>query len=123
MWLQLGASLAAILALGGIAVWLKLGSDDGIGDAAAAIATAEADIAGFTGIRATIDVEGHAALVEGEDGSVVVLKRAGARLASRHLPGSAVRRDRDALHIATGDRWFGDVVITPTGALADTHVS
>jgi hypothetical protein len=109
---QLGASLAAVLALAGVAAWLKLGGG-AIDSETDAIAAAEADVTGFRGQRATIDRDGRAAVVEGADGSIVVLKVAGARLASRHLPATAPDRREGALVIDTGDRWFGTVTIDP----------
>ncbi|GAA0736941.1 hypothetical protein [Sphingomonas japonica] len=110
-WTLLVGSLGAILALAGTARWLGLGGI-AIADDAQAIAAAQAAVAGFEAIAAQVDREGRAALVEGADGSAVVLKAAGARIAARHLQPPIRTADTDeGIVVETGDRWFGYVAI------------
>lgn len=101
-----------MLALAGLAAWMKLGGG-AIASEAEAIAAAEADHPGFNGVRAAVDKTGNAAMVTGDDDSVVVLKIVGARIASRHLAGSFVTSSDGVFTVATGDRWFGDIRIEP----------
>ena len=109
-WLQLGASLAAILLLAGVARLLKLG-ESRIADAATARRMAEEALVGFDARAAIVSTDGNAALVLG-DHAVAVLKRHGAKVAARRLllPISG-RRSVEGVTILTGERMFGTVTL------------
>lgn len=109
-WLQLGGSLAAILALAGLARWLKLG-ESRIVDEATARRFAEESLAGFVGGPALIAQNGDAALVAG-GGAVALLKRHGAHVAVRRLiPPLALREAIEGVTVDTGERMFGAVTL------------
>lgn len=110
MILQLAGSLIAILALAGLARWFGFGGG-AIESEAAACAEAEAAFAGFTAARATLSADARAALVEGVDGSLVVLKLHGVHPAGRRVARDQVRADRHGLRIETGDARFGNVLV------------
>jgi hypothetical protein len=102
-------SLAAILAVAGL-VWLLQMGDNRIGDAADAARIAEEQIAGFESGPVLMSDDGEAALVEGTDGRIVVLKRHGA-----HCAGRVLQKPLRAHHcgaewrVETGDPRFGQV--------------
>ncbi len=109
-WTLLGGSLVAVLALAGIAAWLKLGGDPL--DEDGALEAAGDMLPGFVPEAVLLGDDGEAALVRGREGRVAVVKRHGAQFAVRELlpgfdPGSA---KADAI-IVTGDRMFGDVML------------
>jgi hypothetical protein len=111
MWVQLGGSLVAILALAGIAWALRLGGGT-IGGETEAVAAADEVLSGFEGDRATVASDGRSALVLGRDGSLAVLKMHGARPAARRLqPPFAAETTGEGLRIATGDPRFGAVTV------------
>jgi len=105
------ASLAAILALSGLVWLLQLGGNR-IGDVADAARIAEEQIAGFRSGPVLMSGDGEAALVEGTDGRIVILKRHGAHCAGRVLarPLRAHRCDKE-WRIETGDPRFGHVAL------------
>ena len=109
---QLGLSLLAILALGWLAYWLRLGGDRRIADKAEAHELAEAIIDGFDPVDIAIDRSGRAALLRDADDRIVVLRRHGARFAGRLLTDRAkTRQDDDLLIIDAGDRPFGSITL------------
>ena len=115
-WLQLGGSIAAILALAGIARLLRLG-ESRIADPATARRLAENALAGFVAGEALVGSDGGAAIVAGA-GAVAVLKRHGAHVAVRRLiPPLTVGEAVEGASIDTGERMFGRVVLL--GVLAD----
>lgn len=109
-WTLLGGSLVAVLALAGIAAWLKLGGDPL--DEAAAIDAAGDMLPGFVPEVALLGEDGEAALVRGRKGRVALVKRHGAQAAVRELvqPVSVVMA-HDGTSLRSGDRMFGDVVL------------
>jgi hypothetical protein len=109
-WLQLGGSVAAVLALAGIAWALGLGRAS-IADAAQAMRAAEDALSGFKATRAVVGSDGRAALVYGADGKVAVLKLHGAQPAVRLVTPAAVRETADGLEVDTGERLFGSVIV------------
>lgn len=103
-------SLAAILALAGIAAWLKLGGDPI--DERAAIDAAEAALVGFDADAVLLAKDGSAALVRGRAGRVALVKRHGAQGAVRLLtPPFAVEPAEAGARIDSRDRMFGAVVL------------
>ena len=110
MWLQLGASLAAILVLAGIARLLKLG-ESRIADEATARRFAEEALVGFIAGRALVSPTGNAAVVAG-NGALALIKRHGAQVAVRRLiPPLKITEAVEGVTIASGERMFGDVTL------------
>lgn len=87
--LQTAGSLAAILALAGLAWWLRLGGTPRL--------ASEADVAqragevedGFVPVAVAIDAEGAAALARDAQGRIMLLRRHGNRFAGRVLSAQA----------------------------------
>ncbi len=80
-WAQLGGSIAAILALAGIARWLRLG-ESRIGSVAEAREIAEDMLVGFRAHDALVSLDGGAAIVAGNGasrGAQPLLRGAGRR--------------------------------------------
>ncbi|MDM7955904.1 hypothetical protein [Blastomonas sp.] len=103
------APLAAILAVAGL-VWLLQMGDSRIGDADDAARIAEEQIAGFESGPVLMSSDGEAALVEGTDGRIVILKRHGAHCAGRVLQKPLrVHRCSEEWRVETGDPRFGQV--------------
>jgi hypothetical protein len=114
---QTAGSLVAILALAGLAWWLKLGgapvldSDDAVARAAGEVED------GFTPLASACDAEGDAALARDAAGRIMVIKRHGNRFAGRILgPGAAARIDNQPgefnLVVDAGEARFGKVFLT-----------
>lgn len=115
IWIQLGGSLAAVLALSGLAYLLKLGGMR-LDNADRARAIAEDMLVGFHAREALVSEDGGAALVAG-NGAIAVLKRHGARVAARRMiPPLSVREAVEGVTIATGEM-FG--AVTLTGVIVD----
>lgn len=109
-WTQLGGSIAAILALAGLARWLRLG-ESRISSAAEARQIAEEMLAGFDAHGAIVSQDGGAAIVAG-NGAVAVLKRHGAQVAARRLLAPLVLGPAvEGVTVMTGERLFGDVTL------------
>jgi len=107
---MLGGSLAAILALAGIARLLKLGQSR-IVDAETAARFAEDRLAGFEAGPTLVSIDGSAALVAGV-GTVAVLKRHGASVVARRLiPPLRLSTAIEGVAIETGERLFGAVTL------------
>lgn len=88
LWLAAG-SLAAVLALAGIAWALRLGGSAPLADDRAVIAMAEAMVSGFEGVSAR-RLDDGTAIVVGIDGSSVTLEPMGARFRARHAAAGVV---------------------------------
>ncbi len=111
-WIVFGASLAAVLALGGVAAWLRLGGTDASFTAPEeAMRAAEEAITGFVALSAALGSDGRAALVFGEGMRVVVLKAHGARSAAREVVWRDVRATHEGMLVSTGERRFGQVLV------------
>ncbi|MFM9827336.1 MAG: hypothetical protein ACKVOB_01165 [Sphingomonas sp.] len=109
-WTQLGGSLAAILALAGIARLLRLG-DARIASPEQAMQRAEEALAGFVAARALVSGDGGAALVAGND-TVAVLKRHGAHVAIRRLvPPLRLAPAIEGVAVETGEAMFGSITL------------
>jgi hypothetical protein len=114
--LQTAGSLVAILALAGLARWMKLGgaplldSDDAVSRAAGEVED------GFDPVAITRANDGLTALVRDAEGRIMVIKRHGNRFAGRVLGPHAtarIRRDRalTSIEVNPGEPRFGTVII------------
>lgn len=109
-WTLLGGSLVAVLALAGIAAWLKLGGDPL--DEAVAIDAAGDMLPGFIPEAVLLGSDGAAALVRGREGRMAVVKVHGAQPAARELLRPVgLGTTSDGIVVRSGDRMFGDVVL------------
>lgn len=109
-WALLGGSLVAVLALAGIAAWLKLGGDPL--DEAAALDAAGDMLPGFVPEVVLLGSDGAAALVRGVGGRVAVVKVHGAQPAVREITRPiGLGTTSDGIVVRSGDRMFGDVVL------------
>jgi hypothetical protein len=116
-WIVFAASLAAVLALAGIAAWLKLGGTQARFTAPdEAMRTAEEAVTGFAALSAAVGRDGRAALVFGEGMRIVVLKAHGARTAAREIVWRDVRATDEGMLVATKDR-FGTVLVAGVDSL------
>ncbi len=111
-WIVFAASLAAVLALAGIAWLLKLGRGaTPFVDADAACRSAEEALSGFAAKQGLLGVDRLAALVVGREGRVAVLKAHGAHVAAREVRWSDVRAVHGGIRVDTGERRFGTVYV------------
>ncbi len=110
MLLQTAGSLVAILALAGLAWWMKLGGTPAL-DSEAAVRSAAGEVEdGFAPLAVTCD--GKAALARDTAGRIMVIKRHGNRFAGRVLgPGSTARMASDGLEVDPGEAGFGKVLL------------
>jgi len=113
---QTFGSLLAILALAGLAWWLKLGgspalaSDDDVRRAAGEVED------GFDPVAIARDSDGAAAIARDAQGRVMVIKRHGNRFAGRVLDANAratLNTDlgETVLVVRTGQTLFGDIYL------------
>jgi hypothetical protein len=111
---QTAGSLVAILALAGLAWWLKLGGAPAL-DSDEAVRRAAGEVEdGFAPIAIARD--GKAALARDATGRIMVIKRHGNRFAGRVLgPGTTARLWRDlgqtAVEVDPGEARFGKVFL------------
>ena len=109
---KLGGSLAAILALAGLARWLGLGGDLRLQDADHARRLAGEAVYGFDAVDIALDRAGMAALLKDAQGRQMLLRRHGAMWVGRLLDGACdARLDRDFLTIGSGEKRFGSVTL------------
>lgn len=116
--LQTAGSLAAILALAGLAWWLKLGG--------APVLVGEDDIRrvagevedGFVPLDWAVSRDHTAALARDAEGRIMLIRLHGNRFAGRMLgPGASARGVGGALEVDCGETWFGKtrlVIANPT---------
>jgi len=115
--LQTAGSLAAILALAGLAWWLGLGGARLLTDDEAVRHAAGEVEDGFNPVVIARDAEGRAALAEDSQGRIMVIRRHGNRFAARLLGPSAravIWRDpgvADGLEVDCGEARFGKVFL------------
>lgn len=83
--LQTAGSLVAILALAGLARWLKLGGTPRLADEAAVRHAAGEVEDGFAPVEWACDAEGAGALARDSQGRIMVIRRHGNRFAGRVL--------------------------------------
>lgn len=109
-WTLLGGSLVAVLALAGVAAWLKLGGDP-LDENAAAEAAGDM-LPGFVPEAVLIGIDGAAGLVRGRGGRVALVKRHGAQPAVRELARPVgLGMASDGVVVRSDDRMFGDVIL------------
>jgi len=110
--IQTAGSLVAILALAGLAWWMKLGGNPAL-DSDAAVRRAAGEVEdGFAPVATAHD--GKAALARDAQGRIMVIKRHGNRFAGRVLgPAARARlwqdRGESALEVDPGEARFGTV--------------
>lgn len=111
--LQIIGSLIAVIAVVASVKLLGLGRAQLTGEDDAR-EHAEAMVHDFTATDAIVCGEGNGALVAGDKGDFVVLKRLGSQYAARKLlpPIETSERDENVLHIESRDRFFGRVNLT-----------
>jgi len=120
---QTAGSLVAILALAGLAWWLKLGGTPRL-DSPEAVARAAGEVEdGFTPVATTCDAEGASALARDGAGRIMVIRRHGNRFAGRVLGPQATAALVDSpgefnLVIDPGEARFGKVFLTLPDAQA-----
>lgn len=111
--IQTAGSLAAILALAGLARWMKLGGAPRLASAADVARAASEVEDGFTPVACACDAAGAAALARDAAGRIMVIRRHGNRFAGRVLgPGAAAQASGTAITVACGERRFGEVFLT-----------
>lgn len=110
---QTAGSLVAILALAGIAWWMKLGGAPRL-DSPEAVARVAGEVEdGFTPVTTVCDTEGASALARDAAGRIMVIKRHGNRFAGRVLgPGAAAWVAGGQIEVAPGEARFGTVFLT-----------
>ncbi len=111
-WRALAGSLAAVLAVAGLVKLLGLGRGRAL-DAPTACEIAGDIYIGHRFVSAAIDAGGRAALAEGADGEIALVRAHGDKWVARllALPVEA-RVDGDALIIAAAETMFGATVLT-----------
>lgn len=111
--LQTAGSLVAILALAGLAWWLRLGGTPVL-DSEAAVQRAAGEVEeGFVPARYALSVDGATALARDGGGRIMVIKRHGNRFAGRVLGTAAQARiERERLTVDCGEPRFGTVFLT-----------
>lgn len=106
--LQFLGSLVAILALAGVALWLKLGPAPKLEGEAEARAAAEEAISGFEPVEVSLDREGHGALLRDATGRILLLRPHGTHFAGRLLtPAARMKLDGETLLVDTAEKRFG----------------
>lgn len=114
---QTAGSLVAILALAGLAWWLKLGGSPRL-DSEEAVRRAAGEVEdGFTPVITSHDAEGASALARDAQGRIMVIKRHGNRFAGRVLgPRAAASLHSNPgefnLVVDPGEPRFGAVFLT-----------
>lgn len=103
-------SLVAILALAGIARWLRLGRAPRLANEDEARFAANEAIDGFEPVRIALDRQGAGAIMEDRAGRLLLLKPHGNFFAARvSAPIWTVALDGQRLTIDSGERRFGTV--------------
>ena len=106
--LQFLGSLAAILALAGLAWWMKLGPEPRLADEDAARAAADEAVSGFIPAAIGLDRDGRGALMRDAEGRVLLLRPHGVHFAGRMLtPLASATIDGDALLVDTAEKRYG----------------
>lgn len=118
---QTAGSLVAILALAGLAWWMKLGGAPGLNSEDAVLRAAGEVEDGFTPVASAFD--GKAAIARDSGGRIMVIKRHGNRFAGRIIgPGARATlwRDQDiaGLEVEPGEARFGKVFLDIADAQA-----
>ena len=110
---QFLGSLIAILALAGIALWLKLGPTPRLSDEDEARAAADEAVSGFEPVEIGLDREGRGALLRDAEGRILLLRPHGTHFAGRLLtPAARMELDGEVLSVDTAERRFGTARLT-----------
>lgn len=106
--LQFLGSLVAILALAGIALWLRLGPTPTLANEEEALAAADEAVGGFEPVAIALDANGHGALLRDATGQILLLRPHGTHLAGRMLtPAARMEIEGETLVIDTAEKRFG----------------
>jgi len=117
-----GGSLVAIVALAGLARWLKLGGKPVLADHEAVQHAAGEVEDGFVADHVSISHDRAAALASDQAGRIMVIKRHGNQFVGRLLSGKASAREVvDGLIVECGESRFGaaQMSLTDSSAWAD----
>jgi hypothetical protein len=114
--LQTAGSLVAILALAGLARWMKLGGDPVLADEDAVRRAAGEVEDGFTPVTIARDKNGLAAVARDAAGRIMVIQRHGNRFAGRVLGQRAkatlnIDLGETLLVVQPGETLYGDVYL------------
>ena len=103
-------SLIAIVALAGLARWLKLGDDPRLWTEDDAIRAASEAVDGFKPVRIGLESFGLGGLLEDAEGRILLLKPHGNFFAGRLLgPETSATEELGLLVVDCEDRYFGEV--------------
>mgnify|MGYP003118099099 FL=1 len=106
--LQFAGSLIAILALAGLAYWLKLGPPPELANEEDARTAADEAVSGFAPVAIGLDRDGRGAILRDAGGRVLLLRPHGGHFAGRILtPQARASSDGEALVIDTAEKRFG----------------
>nr|WP_298899471.1 hypothetical protein [uncultured Altererythrobacter sp.] len=107
---QFLGSLVAILAVAGLAWWMKLGGAPELSNEKEAQAAASEAMDGFESVETAVDANGRGAILRDRSGCLLLLKQHGNKFAGRLLTHSATGRiDKGKLVVDSGERRFGVV--------------
>ncbi|MBV7265778.1 hypothetical protein [Erythrobacter ani] len=110
-------SLAAIVALSGLALLLRLGGTAQLTSEPDAIKAAGEVHDGYQAVEAAVSADGAAAILNDASGQIMLIKRHGDRFAGRLLQSNArAQANGDLLSVDTGEKRFGRVQIQHTDA-------
>jgi hypothetical protein len=111
-FLQLGASLLAVLFVAWLVKRMGLGADPRIEDADHAIRLAEEAETGFHGIEVARDRAGFAAIVRNAAGRMMLVRAHGNHFAARPVDAGVIGRlDKEFLTLTMPERTFGAVTL------------
>lgn len=109
---QFLGSLVAILAVAGLAWWMKLGGTPELSNEKEAKAAASEAMDGFESVETAVDANGRGAILRDRSGCLLLLKQHGNKFAGRLLTHSATGRiDKGKLVVDSGERRFGVVAL------------
>lgn len=111
--IQTAGSLAAILALAGLAWWMKLGGSPALASSDDVLRAASEVVDGFEPVAQNRDAAGRAALARDAAGRIIVIKRHGNRFAGRILgPDAGAWVTGGQLEVYPGEKRFGTVFLS-----------
>ncbi|NNC53903.1 MAG: hypothetical protein HKO08_12765 [Erythrobacter sp.] len=111
--LQFLGSLVAILALAGLAWWMKLGPQTSLASEDEARYAANEAVDGFSATEIALDQKGRGALLGDAHGRILLLRPHGTHFAGRILTGEAKAWvDGTTLVIDTAERRYGSARLT-----------
>lgn len=106
--LQFIGSLIGILALAGLAMWLKLGPAPTLASEEEARFAADEAVSGFVPTRIGLDRDGRGAIMRDAAGQLLLLRPHGTKFAGRILsPNARMQLAGDQLTIDTAERRYG----------------